>query len=369
MCHDQEIRRDREAMSSAGHPRRPEIDLLKGIAILWVLLIHAKPLGSGVVAMDLVNRAVPLFVILFGLNSRLWWRDRLASRHLHEWYASRARRILVPYWASLPVWWALALWYWPVFFDITWWLPVAHVFGYTLDIGTGWFVTLVILLVALFPLMEEAARRFGIGPVLGVVLVGEIVVAHWGEVFGKSLGGLNYMVFPPRYLGHVAFGMMLATHMDRLGIVSGSVGAVLWGLCVVARHGLLGNELSAQADALLDLPLAVALLSLLRPLGAVPLLASALVWLGLSSWGIYLGQMLVHNAAIFACGILPDLTPDFAACPVPLPGAASGDPLARWLYALVLLLGAMGFVWFGEQLRLFYGAVRRAGVPLPDLLR
>ena len=61
----------RRGVSAPTRPRWAEIDLLKGLAILWVLLIHSRALGDGPGFLYVVNRAVPLFVILFGLNSTL----------------------------------------------------------------------------------------------------------------------------------------------------------------------------------------------------------------------------------------------------------------------------------------------------------
>jgi len=356
-------------MSAPARPHWIEIDLLKGCAILWVLLIHSKALGDSLGFLYVIGRAVPLFIIVFGLNSTLWWRRRSLPEDLAIWYETRIKRILVPFWASLPVWWALALWYRAFGVEFHWWLPLVQIAGYALHIGTGWFVTMIVLLVLLFPGIEATARRVGIWPVLLVAVAGELVVAHFRlDLFGR-LGFMNYLTFPPRVLGHVVFGMLLATRIDRLGLVAGTVGAALWSLCVIVQQSLLWPELNAYADAVIDFPLAVALLAALRPLAAVPVVAPALAWLGVSSWGLYLGQMLVHNAVVYRCGILPDMAPDLAACNFPFVNVASVEHLDRWLYTLVLLVGGIGFIWLGGQLLRLYGALRRAGLPLPNLAR
>jgi peptidoglycan/LPS O-acetylase OafA/YrhL len=354
-------------MTAPSRPRWIEIDLLKGCAILWVLLIHSKALGDSVGFLDVVNRAVPLFVIVFGLNSTLWWRRRSLRGDLATWYQTRIKRILVPFWASLPVWWALALWYRPFGVEFHWWLPLVQIGGYALHVGTGWFVTMILLLVLLFPGIEATARRVGIWPVLVVAVASELVVAHFRLDLFLRLGFMNLYIFPPRVLGHVVFGMLLATRIDRLGPLVGTAGATLWILCVVVQQSLLWPELSAYADAVIAYPLAVALLAALRPFAAVPVVAPALAWLGVSSWGLYLGQMLVHNAVAYRCGLLQDLAPNLGACHFPFADGASAGHLDRWLYTLVLLVGAIGFVWLGEQLLRVYGAFRRAGVPLPSL--
>lgn len=354
-------------MSAPLRPRWIEIDLLKGCAILWVLMIHSKPLGESWVYMDLVNRAVPLFLIAFGLNSRLWWRGRTLAGNLRTWYRTRVRRILVPYWASLVVWWALVLWYRPADVPLTWRLPFVQALGYTQSIGSGGFVTLILPLVALFPYLDAARRRVGIVPLLIVAMAGEMIVARHGVKLFLTVGFLNYYAFPFRLLGHVVFGMLLATRLDRIGLLAGGAGVVLWALCAIVQQGVLWPGLSAYAAVAIDLPLSVALLAGLRPFARLPVAAPALAWLGVSSWGIYLGQMLVHDAVMYRCGFIADLTPHLAACHFPFAGSGSGLPLDRWLYTLMLLVGALGFVWLGGQLLRLSAALRRAGAPLPDL--
>ena len=356
-------------MSTPTHPRWVEIDLLKGCAILWVLLIHSRALGDSLGFLYVVNRAVPLFVILFGLNSTLWWRSRQFPQALSPWYSTRAKRILVPFWATLPVWWTLALSLRPFGVEFHWWLPFVQIAGYAASIGTGWFVTLILLLAVLFPWIEAAVRRVGLWPVLVVAVAGELVVENFHVELIERIGLMNFMAFPPRILGHVVFGMLLATWIDRIGPLAGFAGAALWALCVVVKQSQLWPELSLYAAVAIDFPLAVALLAVLRSLAAVPVVAPLLRWLGMSSWGVYLGQMLVHNAVIFRCGFTSDLVPNLAGCQFPFAGNPVYGSLDRWFYTLLLLVGAIGFVWLGGQLLRIYGSLRRAGLRLPDLAR
>jgi hypothetical protein len=317
------------------------IDLLKGFAILCVLLIHSKALGDSVGFLYVVNRAVPIFVILFGLNSTFWWRDRLLPQHITTWYSTRIRRMMLPYWASLPLWWILALWYHPFGVAFPWWLSLVQVCGYTLYMGTGWFVTMILLLVALFPLLELGVRRAGVWPVLVATVAGELIVAHWRLPLIDRFGLMNFLVFPPRMLGHVAFGMLLATRMDKLGTVECLAGVALWTLCVGVGSSSPSPQLGPYIDTLIDFPLAVALLVAFRVLPVVPLVTPALLWLGVNSWGVYLGQMLIHNWVVYRCGFLSDLAPNFLACNFPLGG---DQVLGQWFFTLILLIGAIGLI-------------------------
>ena len=54
--------------------RLTEIDALKGIAILWDFAIHAALFSGTFFATHVINRAVPIFLVLFGYTSTIWWK-------------------------------------------------------------------------------------------------------------------------------------------------------------------------------------------------------------------------------------------------------------------------------------------------------
>jgi hypothetical protein len=64
---------------------------------------------------------------------------------------------MVPVWAMLVVWWALALYFHPLGVKLSWRLPIVHLLGYLLYVGTGWFVTMILQLVVLFPASNGCA--------------------------------------------------------------------------------------------------------------------------------------------------------------------------------------------------------------------
>ena len=102
----------------------------------------------------------------------------------------------------------------------------------------------------------------------------------------------------------------------------------------------------------------VALLVMFRVLPAVPLVTPALLWLGVNSWGVYLGQMLVHNGVIYRCGFLGDLTPNLITCHF----AFGGDQLlGQWVYTLVLLIGAIGLIGLARGVVLVALEIRAKG--------
>ena len=347
-----------EAAADADRSRWIEIDLLKGCAILWVLLIHSKALGDTPLYFHVVNRAVPLFVIVFGMNARLWWRGR-DRQDLFAWYASRLERILVPFWAALSIWWALVVWLRPHGLELHAWLPLLHLAGIADSIGTGWFVTMILLLALLYPGIEEAVRRLGIWPVLAVTLAAELaLVSVWGAS-EPLIRPMSELVFPPRVLGHVVFGIFLADRLERVGPRTGAASAAVWILCVATQSVV--PELATHVRNLADLPLSVSLLVALRVVARAPLLAHGLAWLGRASWGIYLGQLIVHNAVVFRCGFHADLAPNLANCAFPFTGEPGASPMvARAFYTALLLAGALAFVGLGAAVLRGFRAVRAA---------
>src|SRR5581483_9335863 len=262
-------------------PRYVAIDVVKGIAIVWVLFIHSAALGMETpVFVYLVNHAVPVFLVLFGLNSELWWRRRAFPEALGAWFRGRARRILVPMWAMIPVWWALVLWFRPPDVTLSARLLVLHALGWMRSIGTGWFITLVIQLVVAFPLLHVAAARVGRAPLLAAGLASTLVLTGLALRLMGPLGYFGYIVLAPRFFVHVVFGMMLAPVVGRLGVRTAVASAVLVVVLVALQRGVPIGGLAAYAERLEDLPLTTLLLVAALPLARVPLLGGALEWLG-----------------------------------------------------------------------------------------
>ena len=318
-------------MSTPASPSRlVAIDMVKGIAILWVLLIHAHPLGDSRPFLHVVNHAVPIFVVLFGTNSFLWWQR--AGRTLGEWYQGRAARVLVPVWAALPFWWAAALWFRPPDVTPTLGLAALHAVGYLRQVGTGWFIAMVIQLVVVFPLFPAAVRRVGLVPVVVVAFACSLTILAFEPELIGWWGYYNYIVFSPRFFAHVAFGIVLVAWLPRLGPTTAVASAIAWAVCVLGAEGALGERIVQAARFLTSLPLTVLLLSLCARLPTIAGITPALVWLGQSSYGVYLGQLLTHNALLFAVGF-PDLY----------------QRLNLWLYTLILLAGGLVFVALGES--------------------
>ena len=341
-----------ESRSSATEPtragRRPEIDWLKGFAILSVLAIHAKPLDGTLIYDHVINRAVPIFVVLFGMTSELWWRthgNATVRATLFRWYASRLRRLMIPVWGALLLWWPLVT----IVRDEMSFAPrfvVATFLGYMPWVGTGWFVTLILELVVLFPVIRLAVVRLGVGPSIAAAAV--IAVTAQLSLFTcialmRSLllnsapgEGFYYMsIFAPAWFFAVTCGIALArrnlqSSRRAAALCAAAVILCIWGEQVGLLHGLVLNAVHALGDPALTCLMLMAIPSV----AALPRAAKLLTWLGVWSWGLYLGQLLVHNAFT-----------TFHLAPY-----ASTTPV-RWAYFGCLLVGAVGLVRIGEGVR------------------
>ncbi|MBM4242900.1 MAG: acyltransferase [Deltaproteobacteria bacterium] len=339
--------------------RLPEIDMVKGIAILGVTLIHSTALGEGSLPMTLLfGHAVPIFLVLFGVNTEAWFERRNPSGRTRTWYERGIKRILVPTWGTLVVWWMLVLIFRPPTVRLTIGLPFYHALGYLKQVGTGWFITVIVQLVLLFPLFHWLARRIGIRWM--VALCGAVTLATliWMHVIRAELGLAGWMVLSPRFYLHIAFGMMLAPFVHRLDRAT-----VLWSAVVYLILAVVGTRArftawATIANRLLELPLTILLLAAMRALSPLDPLRQSLSWLGRHSLGLYLGQMLTHNAFLFALG---------GRCTIY--GCQGGlfDRFNLWVYTVVLFLGSVGFLALGHLALRIAESLRERGLPVPDL--
>jgi peptidoglycan/LPS O-acetylase OafA/YrhL len=332
--------------------RVPEIDRLKGLAIIFVLMIHAQPLVGTLLHDYVIDRAVPIFILLFGISSSYWWRKHSLSDGMiaaaGTWYRTRFARLLVPYWGMIAVWWAVTI----VFARNVPTGPAhvaASIVGYLPHAGTSWFVTLILQLVVFFPLLFGAIRRLKTA-VLLVAAAAATSVCYW-RMF-EIIEAVRYLlqdsapaegfycfwyfwIFWPQYLWLLAVGAVLA----RTRVVLSYRAAACWAVCFLAgvyvHTAILEDPLSrAGLQRILDAPLAIVLLSGLSLLRYMPSAVAVLEWCGRWSWGLYLGQLLVHEITR-TLGYRPEVGPSHH----------------RWAYFALLLLGAITLSYGGAALR------------------
>ena len=349
------------ALSPAAPSRHiPAIDMVKGWAILGVTLIHSWALGGSLWMTLLFYHAVPVFLVIFGLNSESWFRNRPAPGRVREWYVRGIKRLLIPAYATVILWWIMVFILRPPepMVRITLGLPFWHAIGWLNQIGTSWFVTLILQFVILFPLFHWLSRRLGGYTLLALctlVTIGTLMFPHW---LRANLGVGGWFFFPPRFFMHVAFGMLLIGRVEKIGFraVSISVAALIF--CYLVQQKILFPEFWRFGDRFLELPLTIILLWFMNQIDWIGPAEKSLSWLGRHSYGLYLGQMLTHNGLLYRFGGACDLY-----------GCYEGvfAKFNLWIYAGVLLAGSIGFVLLGNYVVSLNQSLRRQGYRLPDL--
>jgi peptidoglycan/LPS O-acetylase OafA/YrhL len=297
----------------------PEVDAVKGLAILAVVCIHAKFLEGSLVHAQFINRATSVFLVLFGVTSELWWQREAASGTPHLarlWYKNRYGRLLPGYWALMAIWWfCIELWQAP---DDRLVLEfpqfVLSFAGYAPWIGTSWFVTVVLTYVLAFPVLRAAVIGIGAPLALASAAFCSWASNRWMlEIvdFGNKhvsqnvpAPGFHYQwIFPPRHLWLVVAGIFLARFCGgrisrRLTLIAAVLfGLGLYGTILELERGpeLIGFLRALALTQLLDVPLTMLLLGLLHWARVPTLVRDFLGWCGRWTWGIYLGHLLIFE--------------------------------------------------------------------------
>lgn len=327
--------------------RTPEIDWLKGFAIVCVIINHSAAL-DGTWAYDyVITRAVPIFLVLFGMNAQSWWSARATSRSMAlvgEWLASRLRRLMIPYWAAVTVWWTVVFVYTQDVPPRTTGYIVASYAGYIPWVTTYWFVTLILECVLLFPVILLVMGRIGtLATLTGAlaITIGSafsfLEVIHWGQiVLGETAPNAYsyFWMFFPAYLWHIVSGAAISRHSSVPSMRTAFMALIAY-LSLTYIHSNVDPGPAALAVQLLgDVPLAVVLFAGMRIFRKWPGPAGVLAACGGASWGLYLGHILAHET-FHLLGFHPDW----------------GSTTDRWMYAGALLVTGIGLVTLGQAAR------------------
>ena len=322
-------------MSEGPIARVPAIDWLKGFAIICVPCIHAKTYETTFVYMHVIDRAVPIFLVLLGATSQTFWELHASARvgeRLRQWYRGRLIRLMPPVWLMALAWWCAV-----VVLDrgrdleVGWREALLTFLGYSPWAGPTWFITLVLQLVVCFPAIRWLATR--LGPFISLPIAAALCIwstRHvWDIVeFGRQHVSANvyppgffyYWIFTPRVVWNVVAGIYIARYWrSRPGLTATLAASVIWvvGLVLLTHLPVAGEEFFVgpvrhQAfENLLDVALTVALLGLLVPFERWQghALLRFVGFCGRASWGIYIGHVLVYELFGLA-GAAPQTGPE-----------------------------------------------------------
>lgn len=313
-----------------GEPREhiEEIDRLKGFAILSVVCIHAQLYATTLFHQRVVNRAVPIFLVLFGVTSELFWQR--AKPTLSKWYRSRFERTLIPFWAIAALFWLAVLATGSAAErGLDWRFALGTLVGYAPYIGMSWFVTLFLQLVLVYPGLRAVAIR--LGPGLSLLLAGAIGLVHFWFFWDIVSAGVNLLgnkfvgpgwyyhwILLPRGIFCATSGLFIARLWGgRVGprVTIAALVVTVLGQFAISFARLPESDVfygTVRREAVshfVDVPLTIALLGLFRFMPLPSIVDRFLVWCGLWSWGIYMGHLLVHELVHLA-GLAPEMGPE-----------------------------------------------------------
>lgn len=195
-------------------PRKMQIDYLKGLAIISVILLHSMTVKQR----DLIGgtyyilQAVPVFLILVGYNTVHSYLNKgftdLRSCYEKSNMIKKFKKILVPF---------IYIWVLELFILIItkqFITPKILIFSF---ITGGWgpggyFVTLMIQFIIIIPLLYKLARynRY-------IMLISAFIINMIFELFSfySNISGNYYRIIAFRYLFVVALGVYLALYQIK----------------------------------------------------------------------------------------------------------------------------------------------------------
>jgi peptidoglycan/LPS O-acetylase OafA/YrhL len=322
--------------------RSDAIDIAKGLAILGVIFIHSELLVPSLLQEHTINRAVPIFFVLFGLTSTLWWEKTPSGGRVNAWYRSRLTRLLPPYFAAVALWWIgqRTLSSHPVGVDAL----AFSLAGYAPWIQTSWFVTALLQLIVVYPLLQLVPRKLGPWAALSIALA-TMVISHayalqlntWISeslpYSEEAIGFYPFWIFIPHYVWLIYAGAQM-TSFARAPTVA--ISLIAFGVSIVAALASANVALSSTGfrvlAAITDPARTLVLLGFSAAMARADVARRVLGWLGRNSWEIYLGQMSVHSLSY------------------PAWERVGGPVEHRLEYTLLLLLAAVGFALVVERL-------------------
>ena len=191
--------------------RYPQIDIMKGLAILGVLFTHAAmaPLTAKPLTSFYSDQAVPVFIALMGMNLAMSLR-RQAEHHRPSHFARRLKRLLVPFGIIFAVSAAIAAW--RLFaLGIRPHVGIGLLLGYLPFGGAGnYFIFVIAVFTVVGPALWAAYRRWPRASVAAMLSADLAFELAYGTLAPSAAHFSTYGTSPVRLLAAFAIGMWLA---------------------------------------------------------------------------------------------------------------------------------------------------------------
>ncbi|HWE13263.1 MAG TPA: acyltransferase [Solirubrobacteraceae bacterium] len=233
--------------AAAGARRRParvrEIDVLKGVAIIGVMVQHAFSASFLQHSWEILyaGQAVPVFFVIMGLNAAQSMarrrRDSVRDLYSRGYLNGRFQRVVVP-----------ILWIWPVALAVALLVGEFHV-GPLALVGLlpissapgNYFVTIVLEFAVLFPLVFSCFTRAPAATTLVVAVVGvgfELLAPHVHllTIAGPAHGYIYEAAIVKYGLAIMAGVWLSRVEIGRRGFAVLTVGALVGVVYLVILH-------------------------------------------------------------------------------------------------------------------------------------
>ena len=282
----------------------PAIDFIKGIAIIFVILLHSIPKQTleSILAIFHIWQAIPLFFIIMGYNMALSFRRRrydCSAKYMKEYFCSRLKRIAPPFLAIYAL--SLIIGVYRGFDYSFLWIFIGR---FPLDLPGNYFVSMIFQFVLIFPFLWMIFTK---QPKLMLVLAFLLdlsfqLTAPYITVFENNYYLYNANIL--RYLFAIALGMWISKNPELFSrknrfILAGSVVSFLYLVSVaffsfrlpfIAYDGMW----IAQNVISFFYPAAIVLiiLKIFPRIQKVPL-QQFICLMGKASYHIYLTQLLI----------------------------------------------------------------------------
>lgn len=324
--------------TSLGDSRIPQLDGIRGLAILLVLIWHfavisiqATP-GSGLAyaikVFSLTWGGVDLFFVLSGfLIGGILLNHRTAPRYFIAFYARRVCRIFPPYYLLLALF--IAAYFWSARTEITAWawlvdgpMPLWSYFLFVQNfamaaagghganwLGVTWSLAIEEQFYLLLPLLIRFLTPDRIPYALSLLIISAPVFRTYLWFYHPLAGFPGFVLLPGRW-DSLLIGVLVAFYVRnrnaRIWLDKNAI--FLWGTFCVLLIGVIGFTLTSQGIgslgmsvfghtwlALLGANLILIALFARSPSCNWALTQPMLLWLGSISYGVYLYHQFIHG--------------------------------------------------------------------------